>query len=274
MNVPEQFRPHIFTNYPTWNFLIFEEWLAQQTLPETEREYLPIFWTSYWVNNNYGNDINSKNELQKYIDTLDRSKKYWTCFQYDDSLLIDTKDLDIITFGMSYRLPEQKPNYILPLIGQPYSMVNAKNKYLASFVGNITHPLRTELVNLLSNKEGYYISTKNHYASDYNTIISQSTFTIAPRGYGIPSFRAYEAIQQNSIPVYISDEFAEPYGVDFNEYGVKIKSEDLHLLPEILASFTDEEINQKKQEMNLNYYSLCAYEGVKNKIIETLKNEG
>ena len=32
-----------------------------------------------------------------------------------------------------------------------------------------------------------------------------------PRGYGPTSFRLYESIEMQSIPIYISDEFILPY---------------------------------------------------------------
>lgn len=276
--VPDFLRPHINTDYPQSNKLIFEEWLTQQTLPQLEREFIPIHVTAFHVNNNYGQNRECIYKLQEFFDGLDRSKKYWCVWQYDDGLLIDTKDLDIVTFGMSYRLPEQKPTYVIPLIGQmgnkkyPEVTFYSEYKYFASFVGNITHPIRKKLVDNLVNTPNYYISTFNHSHDEYNSIIANSKFTLSPIGYGRCSFRFFEAIYQGSIPVSIGD-CIEPYGIDFNEYGVKILEDKIEVIPEILNSFTPYEIEKKRKRMKELYPILCTYEGVFGKIIETLKNE-
>lgn len=277
--VPDYLRPHINTDYPQSNKLIFEEWLTQQTLPKLEREFIPIHVTAYHVNNNYGNDVHAIYKLQEFFDGLDRSKKYWCVWQYDDGLLIDTKGLDMVTFGMSYRLPEQKPTYVIPLIGQmgeiqyPKESFYSKDKYIANFVGNITHPIRKELVDYLQHIPNYYISTSPHSHDEFNSIMANSTWTIAPIGYGLCSFRCFEAIHQGSIPVVIGD-CIEPYGIDFNEYGVKIKEEDIETIPYILASYTTYDMEKKRNRMKELYPILCTYEGVLSKVIEILNNEG
>lgn len=273
IQVPNWAKPHICTSYPQSNHLPFEEWLTQQELPQFEREFIPIHITSYWVNNNYGNDIYAKQKMQEFFNELDKSKKYWCVFQYDDGLLIDTKDLDIITFGMSWRLESQKPTYVIPLIGQPYKKIHAQKKYKANFIGNMTHPIRNEIINTLRNKEGYYISAASHNVDEFNRIMAESIFTLAPRGYGTPSFRAYEAMYQGSIPVYISDEFAIPLNTNFNDYGVLIKSENIALIDEILNSYNEYNIKMKREAIADFYSKYCTYEGLKERIIETLQNE-
>lgn len=274
IDVPAWAKPHINTDYPKHNKKIFEEWLTEQSFPELEREFIPIHITSYWVNHNYGNDLIARQRMQQFFDGLDRSKKYWICCQYDDSLLIDTKDLDIVTFGMSYRLPEQKPTYVIPLIGQMPPRLNEKKKYFANFIGNITHPVRKELVEDFSNIQGWYVSTGNHTPEQFYKIISQSKFTLCPVGYGKTSFRFFEAIHHNSIPVFIyEDELLEPYGIDVNEYAIKLKSENLPILMDILNSYSDTELMKREQRRNELYNDLCSYEGICKYIIKTLKNE-
>ena len=271
--VPNYLKPHICVDYPQSNKLIFEEWLTQQALPQLEREFIPIHVTSYHVNNNYGQDREAIYKLQEFFDGLDRSKKYWGVWQYDDGLLIDTKDLDIVTFGMSYRLPEQKPTYGLPLIGQMNYGYIRDRKYKASFVGTRTHHIRDEIVSALKNQPNYFISTEPLTPNEYFKIMEQSEFTICPRGYGVPSFRAFEAIYHGSIPVYVSDVFLEPYGIDFNEYGVKIHESEIPMIYDILRSFTPYVIDTKRKKIKELYPILCTYEGVLGKIIEILNNE-
>ncbi len=274
IQVPEWTRPHICTSYPPSNHLPFEEWLTQQTLPELEREFIPIHLTSYWVNNGYGNDLQAKQRMQEFFDGLDRSKKYWVVIQYDDQFVIDIKDLDIVTFGMSYRLPKQKPTYVIPLIGQMGQHYEMSRRFTANFIGNKTHTIRDKMLEAIKHNTDYYVSLNAHSHEDYNSIMAQSVFSLCPIGYGKTSFRQYEAIYQESIPVVIfEDEVMEPYGIDINEYGVKIHESSIELISEILESVSPWAIDNKRKRMNELYRDLCTYEGVYDYIIKTLQNE-
>lgn len=275
IHIPANLIEHINVAYPPSNKIPFEEWFIQQQFPELEREIIKIPITSYWVNHDYGNDLQAKQKMQDFFDGLDRSKKYAIVCQYDDQLLIDTKDLDIVTFGMSYRLPEQKPTYVIPLIGQMPQNYNWEKTLTASFVGSITHKLRERLMYHLNvGIPNYYISTDQHNYGTYTDIMSQSVFSFCPVGYGKTSFRHYEAVNQNSIPVVIfEDEVMEPYGIDINEYGVKVHEDAIHLIPEILSSFSPYSIEQKRKRMKELYNDLCTYNGVFSRIIKTLQDE-
>jgi hypothetical protein len=72
-----------------------------------------------------------------------------------------------------------------------------------------------------------------------------------------------EAIQLGSIPVYISDNFVEPHGIDFNLYGVKVRPDQLVVLHKILA---DVDIKQK-QLMVKDMWPMFTFQGNK-EIIE------
>ena len=102
IDVPIKFKPVINTVYPNENFIIFEEWVSGRFIPDFNgRVYLRIHWTSYHVNNNYGNDLAAIKELQDYVDSLPKIYKYWTIVQYDNGVLVDFKDLDVLVFNMS-----------------------------------------------------------------------------------------------------------------------------------------------------------------------------
>lgn len=263
IDVPKQFQPQINTVYPPNNFVEFERWFYLNYYGDVSgREYLPIFWTGYYVNHNYGQDKAALNELQIYIDSLDKNKKYYTLIQYDDSILNDVSHLDLLQFNMS------KPyDYPLPLIGQPHPYVfNEEKKYLANFVGNITHPIR-EHARTLQGKEGYYISFERHEPEQYCRIIAQSIFTLCYRGYGLNSFRIAEALQYGSIPIYISDEFIEPHRIPFDEYGFKKTIDDFSFI------YFDDLIAYYLEKGGMVYKEAYTYEGTRSKIINHLKNE-
>ena len=263
INVPVQFQPIINTIYPPNNEIEFERWFFKNyTGDETGREYLPIFWCGYQVNHNYGNDVLAMNDLQQYVDSLSTNKKYFTVNQYDDGVGIYWKGKDVLEFNMS---KVGLNTYPIPLLGQqhPYKFSGEK-KYIANFVGSLTHPIREHAKSLIGN-EDYYISFDRHEPYEYCKIISESVYTLCYRGYGLNSFRIAEAIQYNSIPVYISDEFINPYNIDFNEYGLTVKDNEVKYLEEMLL------MTLAIRPYDETIKNLYTYEGCRNKILEHLK---
>lgn len=263
------FKPHIQAVYPPHNEIIFEEWFAENYKGcNTERELLPIYFTSFYVNNNYGNDLEKRKELQEYINSLDTSKKYFSIVQYDDSILEDTRHLDLFRFEMSKTI-----GVGMPLMCQPHPFkFNSDKKYLASFIGSRTHPCRNGLEKYI-NKDGWYISYDPHPIEEYCKIMSQSWFTLCPRGYGLNSFRISEALQYGSIPIYISDEFVQPFDLNFDEYGILYKSEDIGSLAMYLSMLDELEIINRIDRIPEIYVKYYTYEGAMRKIIEILENE-
>lgn len=274
VNVPEVFRPHINVNYPKNNFTIFEEWLYKNFVDSnSDRLYLPVFWTSFFVNNNYGQDDLSVHRLQQFIDSLDRSKGYWTVVQYDDTCIIDFKDLDIIVFGMARRLEEQRVDYFIPLMGEPNPYTfNPERRLFANFVGNITHDIRKKMLFAVDKLLGYYVRTNPHDAESYCMKMAQSVFTLCPRGYSATSFRITEALEYGSIPVFISDVFIVPHNLNFEDYGVLIHENNVFRIDEILKALTPEEIYKKQQKGHEIYQKYYTYASNKNLIIKYLEH--
>lgn len=275
-----KFQPHINPVYPPNNNLIFEEWFFEKwcevlkgyvlhgnRLP-TDRGLLPFFPTSYWVNNDYANDLVAKKEAQDYIDSLPNDVKYFVICQYDDGCLIDWNGKGVLEFNMSKQNGVMLPLLCMP---HPYKFIGSK-KWFANFVGSRTHPIRDELENL-QGKEGYYISYDRIDIETYCRIMHESMFTLCPRGYGLNSFRCAEAIQYGSIPVMISDEFILPFNIDFEDFGVLIKSEDAGIVHEILSAIEPEEVIQKQDRLIEIYQRYYTYEGCFNQIIKSLEAE-
>jgi hypothetical protein len=265
------FKPHIIPVYPPNNVAIFEEWFSHYYMGcETDRELLPVWFTSYWVNNDYGNNQQARKELNDFLGTLDKSKKYFTVIQYDDGSMIDWRlfGLDVLEFNMS------KTNGImLPLIGMPhpYEFTGGK-KWFANFVGSKTHPIRNS-AEKLKDISGYYISYEQHDIEKYCKVLHESMFTLCYRGYGANSFRIAEAIKYGSIPIYISDEHIIPFGMDFNEFGVLVHSDNPVPLDDILESIDPMEVVTKQEKLQEVYEKYYTYEGCFNQIIKSLEAE-
>lgn len=266
IDVPIQFRPHIKVEYPAHNKLIFEEWYFNNRIPWTahDRHYLPVFWCSYQVNNNYGKNKEAIVNLQNFVDTLDRSLKYYTITQYDDGPLVDFKDLDIKVFGSG----GGRINSPIALLTAPHPFdIRPQKKHFCSFAGSNTHPIREELYKKYGNK---YVFKSSLPIKQYCELMAQSIFALCPRGYGLTSFRICEALQYSVIPVYISDRHIIPYGRDFNEYGVLVYSSEIDRLEDILKGFSQADIQSKQEAGNRIYNELYTFEGARKWILNNI----
>jgi len=262
---------HINVAYPSGNKPIFEEWFAENYKGcSTERILLPFFPTSYWVNNNYGQDKLAFAQATYYIDQLDKSEKYFVICQYDDGCLINFESLglDVLEFNMS-----KQNGVMLPLLSQPQPYhFSASKKWFASFVGSKTHPVREQL-SYLKNIDGYLFSFENHFIQDYCRILNESMFALCPRGYGANSFRIAESVQYGAIPVYISDEFIVPSWMNFEDFGVLIKSEDVGMIDEILQAIPIETVIEKQDRLSEAYENFYSFEANLKFIIDYLEKE-
>lgn len=232
VQVPAHFQPHPPSNYPTDNHTDFEHWYWMNYTPHSGRLYLPVMWTAYYCRHKYGKDPRAIESLQNFLNTLDRTKKYYTIVQYDDGVLNDVSMLDIKVYSMSGK-PMDHP---LPLVCQPHDPIpRTQRPIFASFVGRMTHPIR-ETLSMFKGRESWFISEKSMNLNRYCDVLNRSIFTLCPRGYGPSSFRIMEALQFGSIPVYISDQFIEPHFIPFRTYGILVNPDQVYMLPTILGA--------------------------------------
>ncbi len=279
INTPNQFIVKTNHTYPPNNNQIFEEYFYDYFIEnkiETDRIYLPIMWTNLYLSR--GNGSGNMNDIQIYLDSLDRRKKYFTLLQYDDGILQDLKDLDIQVFcaggGGQKIVPDKNIGYPIPLICQPKPNIN-KNRdrdILCSFIGAIKgrHQVRERMRDTLS-KSGYLIKELSGY-NQFSDVLERSTFSLCPRGYGSTSFRICESLQHGSIPIYIYDKDWTPWYDEFNfeDIGIKIHINDIMDLPKIINNITSESLKLKKINAERIYNEYFSYDGCSKKIIDKL----
>jgi hypothetical protein len=264
--------------YPPNNKIIFEEyfynWFTENKV-QTSKTYLPIFWTNYYISKDYAQQDIS--EINTFLDTLDKSKEYFTIIQWDDGIVNPFEYKNIYVFGQGGGGGRQGyiGDYSIPLICQPNPNIKIQNKDIfASFIGVIygrNNSIREKLHDNLKNKNGYLFENSISYDA-FSSTMSRSVFSLCPRGYGATSFRICEALQHGSIPVYISDKPWIPFNnmIDFNDYGVFIDIKDINNIDDILNNISKEEIIKKSnlgKEVYKEYYS---YNGCANKIIKII----
>ena len=265
--VPEEFKPVQNVIYPPGNILPFERYFDQEFSklnPNTFREYLPIHWTAYCVNSNYGGNKIAMDKLQKFIDSLDKSKKYFSIIQNDDGILNDVSGIDLLVYSMGCGKPGYYP---IPLISQPLNCQRVElheKDILYSFFGINTHPIRERLVRELNNE---YVKLESIPIDKYYDILKRSVFAICPRGYGITSFRLYESLFYSCIPIYVSDKFWEAFNIPFDIYGIKITENQIKDIPNILKNIN---IPNMQEIVKQYYEKYFTYQGCFNSIIKTL----
>lgn len=259
VQVPDHFRPKHPIIYPGDNDPDFERWYYENYTGIEGRCYLPVFWTAFYCKNGYGKQPGPIASLQKFLDSLDRSKKYYTIVQYDDGILNDLKDLDIKVFSMS----GPPMDYCLPLLCQDHKPINPmpKRDLFVSFVGRNTHPVRSEVLKI--KEQGWFITDKVMKMPEFCNTLARSVFTLCPRGYGPNSFRVLESISFGSIPVYISDIFIEGHGIPFEEYGIKIPLDNVKEIPSILNAVSPNEIREKQSKLPYIFETYFSYSGNK-----------
>ena len=80
-NVPPIFQPSYKSDYPGYSSgknieeICYDYFSKECNNIKTDLVYLPVFWTSYYVINNYGENIDP---LYEWLHKLDKTKKYFT----------------------------------------------------------------------------------------------------------------------------------------------------------------------------------------------------
>jgi hypothetical protein len=105
----------------------------------------------------------------------------------------------------------------------------------------------------LKNNNKYRFDVKNWsdtvHEDDFRKFVDitrRSIFSLCPRGYGRTSFRLYECLQLESIPVYIYDDKWLPFenSIDWSKFSVSVHVSNIHRLDDILSSYSVNDIKE------------------------------
>jgi len=236
--------------------------------------YIPILWTNLYANFRTKKDIVHNLVKSNVLPLINPNKKYFTIVQSANGIEMSLpNNIMVFSQGGVGDVP-------LPLISTPTTEydVNTKKDIFASFIGRDTHNCRKELYNNLNNKEGYYINIignistpiNDKHQSEFKDIMSRSVFSLAPRGFGPTSFRLYECMWYDSIPVYIYDDAWLPFkdDIDWGSFCVLVNINNIDNLDKILHEIDVESKLLNLRKVRDEYFS---YEGVINKIIDKIK---
>lgn len=278
INVPKKFQPILNIKYPPYvKGHMIEAYFYNHFIKnniKTERYYLPIFWTDFYISRKYGKNIK---DLQEYIDNLDNTKKYFTITQYDSGILNNLSHLDIFICssgggGRSHNINISKyyegelGDIILPLLANPMKTYDVNKTILCSFLGSFASDqglLRNKMKLFFEKKKEYVISsTKN--INDYFNIMSKSKYALCPRGFGYTSYRLYEALYCNCIPIYIwQGKKCLPYENELNwdDFSIIVHMNDIEKIPDLINNIDEKKYNKMIQtikELIPKYFTMDA----------------
>jgi len=264
-----------FFNYYINNKKIFDD---------KDRTLLPIWWTTLAVDN-------VQLPIQKYIDVLPSNIKWFTVSQLDDGIKfkLPPNTLHFAAGGLGGGIP-------IPLICSPIPKldcvvdstgeqreIDLSKSIFCSFVGSVTHPIRQKIIDYNKNQtliKNTFFLPKNQWSQhvsdnhlqDFQVVTQASQFALAPRGYGLSSFRLYEIMQLGAIPVYVSDKHWLPFTdeLDWNEFCVLLGEKDIPNLYEILLNISPEKQERMFQKGKEVYESHFTLESVCKQILKRL----
>ncbi len=278
----KQFRPSTSHTYPPFkNGKYMEEFFydficLKQNEINTEYVYIPIFWTNLQNHPGFKSMRNNYNILlQNILKTYPESTKFFTVVQHDDGPQLELPKNTIVFGACTGTIP-------LPLIYEDttFRLLNTKRvpkkDLLASFVGTYTtHKIRSEMFNELGRKKGIKCHVKGEWsahvqendASIFIDLTLRSKFCLAPRGYGRSSFRFFEAMLLDTVPVYFWDDIEWlPYKelLDYSKFSISIPRDNIKSTYEILSSITEEKYESMLNELKkVRYYftlqGMCEY---------------
>jgi hypothetical protein len=245
--VPQEFLPKMPVQYPPhqgYNPMIEERaysFFATQKNLESDYIYIPIQWTSWHVNpgGEYGQNIQPLIDYCNQLIEKYPNEKFFTVVQYDGGTLIPIDNCTIFASSGDFSSPVGKNSSYqpIPLLCDPHRGAPREvREYKVGYAGRDTHPLRVRMNELLSHLPQYKfaVNLDHNQTEVFRDVLYNSVFALSPRGFGPASFRMYEAIQMQCVPIYISDEFWIPFTkyIEWDKMCLLIKQDEIETIPE------------------------------------------
>ena len=267
-------KPAEFPIYPPYHkgpYLeeYFSKRFAEES-PVTDKIFIPVYWTHCY------NDGYESEELKGAIEELDPSRSYFAVMTHDDAPreLLPKDTMCFSAGGLKGDIP-------IPLICSGFEDIVPREKdVFCSFVGSITHPIRSLMCRSLpldaAKYQVYVKSWTPHITeqeeSGFREVMQDSIFSLCPRGYGPTSYRLYEALQLGSIPVYIYDKTWLPWQNELNwsEICILIHQSKISEIDLILSSIPQKRIEQMQQKMASVYDDNFTFDATYKKILERI----
>ena len=253
-----------------YDFLKSNEDLLTTDENIADYHFLPIYWTRYFLNNNYG-DVDLfklQNEIMEYV--IDPKKTLIIC-QYADGPLIDTKGMHVF---LSSR-PINGGAEDIPLISAKHNIPNRVNKeYLACFRGRYeTSPYRKMMFDTLTGRNAILLSNRTVSSKRFVKEISASYISLCPRGHGGNSFRFYESMQLGVVPLLFGDIDTRPFKSQINWQDCSIFAANENELMNIFNNLSLEKLTMMGEHAQKVFYEKLNFNMWPQLLIKELENK-
>lgn len=286
LEVPEHFLPKMPVQYPPHqgHSPMIEEraysFFSSQKNLESDYIYIPIQWTSWHINpyGEYGQNTQPLIDFCGQVSEKYPNEKFFTIVQYDGGTLVPINNCRIFASSGDFSSPLGVNSIYepIPLLCDPHrGSPKQVREYKVGYVGRDTHPLRVRMNRVLSHLPQYKISVNLDYnrTEVFRDVLYNSVFALCPRGFGPASFRMYEAIQMQCIPIYISDQFWLPFVeyIEWDKMCLLVDGSEIDTIPRrvdaILESGEYQNMINYGQEI---YEKYLTWDGCLNTIAEIL----
>lgn len=186
----------------------------------------------------------------------------------DPFSLSNIKNLRVLNFNTSKK---NSNDIVLPFWTIDTDPVKEEKKYKYGFLGSINHPVRRDLVDAFKDDPGF-ITGANLEHQEFRKLVSSCRFSFCPRGVGLSSWRFFECMHLNTIPVLFADDVELPYpDLDYSKFCVSIPESLAH--DKVYIDMYLDKINQKAMLRNLMYARyLFTLKGVQEEVYRCLSN--
>ncbi len=149
--------------------------------------------------------------------------------------------------------------------------VTAEPKYLYSFMGRLTHRVRSDIFSIQDDRSlilnttsvpsfdysGSINETIKSHQQEMARVLSASKFVLCPRGVGPSSFRLYETLALGAVPVVLSDSWCPPRRVPWDSCCIRVKESEVSSLPDVLRQYESswEELSARVRAVYADYLS-------------------
>ena len=270
VGLPALFRPatsHVYPPFKRGRYMeeyVYDVLVTQGKGQEmlTDWIYVPVFWTNLQNHPGFSCQRGKYQMLLNHaLSAYPAGSRFFTCVQHDDGPDL-TLPADCRVYGActgSIPLPLIYEDTEERLLSAPRVPLENRD-ILISFVGTVgTHPVREAARRALEGCVGVHFSSRGAWSAsvpeeDARRFVEwtgRSRFCLAPRGYGRSSFRFFEAMLLDVVPVYVwDDEEWLPYkDVDYRRFCVSVHVSEVDGLYDRLAAIGYEEYQGMVEEI-------------------------
>lgn len=206
---------------------------------------------------------------------------YWNHdhdFSRYNGSVINHKNLIILNHG--YTSSKTDNDILLPFWNISENLYNEPKTQFCSFIGTPNNGLRSQLVSEINKFKNNDIIHGQVRGDEYLKSLNRTLFSLCPlggHGGGGFSYRVFESIRANSIPVIIVDSLVYPMTdiVNWDDISIRIKQSEINNMSEIYNKLRSIDYNQKLSNLSNNkdkFTLLGVQEYVYTKILKKIEN--